>query len=44
MNNLMEMINTSRNLSQSTLKNYSRTLQRLQKNVNQKEVEPFLTN
>lgn len=44
MNNLMEMIKTSRNLSESTLKNYSRTLQRLQKNVNQKEVEPFLTN
>jgi len=38
------MIKTSRNLSESTLKNYGRTLQRLQKNVNQKEVEPFLTN
>ena len=44
MNNLIEMIKTSRNLSESTLKNYGRTLQRLQKNVNQKEVEPFLTN
>ena len=44
MNNLMEMINTSRNLSQSTLKNYGRTLQRLQKNVNQKDIELFLTN
>ena len=44
MNNLMEMINTSRNLSASTLKNYGRTLQRLQKNINQKDIELFLTN
>ena len=44
MDSLMEMIETSRNLSASTLKNYGRTLQRLQKNINQKDIELFLTN
>ncbi len=41
---LVTMIKNQRNLSESTLKNYGRTLLRLQKNVNQKEVEPFLNN
>ena len=44
MNTLIDMIKTSRGLSESTLKNYGRTLLRLQKNINQKEIEPFLTN
>ena len=44
MNTLVDMIKTSRGLSESTLKNYGRTLLRLQKNINQKQIEPFLTN
>ena len=42
MEQLMEMIKTSRNLSDTTLRTYMKTLQRLKNNVKEQDVEQFL--
>ena len=42
MEELMGMIKTSRNLSESTLRNYMKTIQRLKNNLKEKNLEQFL--